>query len=74
METKNMAGLKVVCVSNVAHIPNLDAAGNPYTNQMLIDLLLGKTYDVLEERDGWYQIVDESGEDYWYPAEMFEVR
>lgn len=68
-----MAELKVVCVSNVAYIPNLDAAGNPHTNQTLNDLLLGKTYDVLKVHDGWYQIVDESGEEYWYPAEMFKA-
>lgn len=68
-----MAELKVVCISNVAHIPNLDAAGNPHTNQTLVDLSLGKTYDVLKAHDGWYQIIDESGEEYWYPAEMFEA-
>jgi len=68
-----MDGLKVVCVSNTAYIPNLDVAGNPHPNQTLTDVVLGKTYDVLQERDGWYQLIDESGEDYWYPANMFEL-
>jgi hypothetical protein len=35
------------------------------------DLLLGKCYEVLATEDGWLRIVDESGEDYLYPAEWF---
>ena len=33
----------------------------------------GKVYDVLSIEKGWYRIVDDSGEDYIYPPEMFEV-
>ena len=33
----------------------------------------GKTYDVLSVEKGWYRIVDDSGEDYLYPPEQFEV-
>ena len=33
----------------------------------------GKTYDVLSVEKGWYRIVDDSGEDYLYPPENFEV-
>ena len=39
------------------------------------DLLKGKVYDAKKDVDsfGWYRIVDESGEDYIYPPELFEV-
>ncbi len=33
----------------------------------------GKTYDVLSVEKGWYRIVDDSGDDYLYPPQMFEV-
>jgi len=32
-----------------------------------------KVYDVQSIEKGWYQIVDDSGEDYLYPPENFEV-
>lgn len=32
-----------------------------------------KIYDVLSVEKGWYRIVDDSGEDYLYPPEMFDV-
>ena len=35
------------------------------------DLLLGKCYEVLATEGDWLRIVDESGEDYLYPAEWF---
>ncbi len=39
------------------------------------DLIKGKVYDVIskEKKSGFYRIVDESGEDYIYPPEMFEI-
>lgn len=33
----------------------------------------GKIYDVLAVEKGWYRIVDDSGEDYLYPPENFEI-
>lgn len=33
----------------------------------------GKTYDVLSVEKGWYRIIDDSGEDYLYPSELFEL-
>ena len=33
----------------------------------------GKIYEVLTVEKGWYRIVDDSGEDYLYPPEMFEI-
>lgn len=33
----------------------------------------GKIYTVLSIEKGWYRIVDDSGEDYLYPPESFEI-
>lgn len=33
----------------------------------------GKIYDVISIEKGWYRIVDDSGEDYLYPPEKFEI-
>ena len=30
-----------------------------------------KIYDVISVERGWYRIVDDSGEDYLYPSELF---
>lgn len=32
-----------------------------------------KVYDVMSVERGWYRVVDDSGEDYLYPPENFEV-
>lgn len=39
------------------------------------DILPGKEYSVIEvvPKWGWYRIIDESGEDYMYPPELFEI-
>ena len=39
------------------------------------NLLLGKIYDVIEitPKWKWYRLIDESGEDYMYPPELFEI-
>lgn len=36
-------------------------------------LRTGKIYDARMLKKGWYGIVDESGEEYAYPPEAFEV-
>ena len=33
----------------------------------------GKTYKVLSIEKGWYRIVDDSGEDYLYPPQNFQI-
>ncbi|MBR2302417.1 MAG: hypothetical protein IKA42_01285 [Clostridia bacterium] len=40
-----------------------------------IDLIPGKIYDVIEisKKSGMYRVVDESGEDYLYPTNFFEI-
>ncbi len=36
-------------------------------------LTIGKIYEVLEIEGGDYRLVDDEGEDYLYPASLFEV-
>jgi hypothetical protein len=38
-----------------------------------LELTSGKVYDVLSVEKDWYRIVDETGEDYLYPPEIFEI-
>ena len=38
-----------------------------------MDLIPGKTYEVLREDKYDYIVIDESGEDYAYPKSFFEV-
>ena len=38
-----------------------------------IDLTPNKVYDVIEETECDYRIVDDSGEDYLYPKSFFEI-
>ena len=33
----------------------------------------GKIYEVLSIEDGWYRICDDTGDDYIYPPENFEL-
>ena len=32
-----------------------------------------RVYEVLSEEDGWYRIIDKSGEDYLYPKDEFII-
>ena len=36
-------------------------------------LTKNKIYDVLTIEKGWYRLVDDSGDDYLYPPENFEI-
>jgi hypothetical protein len=38
-----------------------------------LELLNGKEYEVLSIECGWYRIVDETGEDYLFDSECFEI-
>ena len=33
----------------------------------------GNVYDVISVEKGWYRVVDDSGEDYLYPPDQFEI-
>ena len=37
----------------------------------LLTLINNKVYDVIYVEKGWYRIIDETGEDYLYPSELF---
>ncbi len=36
-------------------------------------LTKNKIYDVVSTENGWYRIIDDTGEDYIFPPENFEV-
>lgn len=38
-----------------------------------LELTNGKTYEVLSVENGWYRIKDDTGDDYLYPANIFEI-
>lgn len=38
-----------------------------------LELTNGKIYPVLSVEKGWYRVVDDTGEDYLYPSDVFEV-
>ena len=38
-----------------------------------LELLNGKVYEVVYVEKEWYRIVDETGDDYLYPPECFEI-
>ena len=39
----------------------------------MLCLTRNKAYDVESIEKGWYRIIDDSGEDYLYPPEKFEI-
>lgn len=38
-----------------------------------LTLTKGKVYEVLSVENGWYRVVDDSGEDYLYPPDNFVI-
>ncbi len=38
-----------------------------------LGLTKDKVYDVISVERGWYRVIDDSGDDYLYPPECFEV-
>jgi hypothetical protein len=38
-----------------------------------LSMTKNKIYDVLTTEKGWYRIIDDSGEDYLFPPEQFEI-
>ena len=61
------------CVNNKAYIRFKDV---PPSDETLVDLTVGNVYKVLPdleaERAGSIRVIDNSGEDYLYPAEYFK--
>jgi hypothetical protein len=54
--------MKAICISNEAY---------------QVSLVLGKKYEVTSDpcvnEDTLIRVIDESGEDYWYPVRMFQI-
>ena len=42
-------------------------------NTVAMCLTKNKIYEVLSIEKGWYRIVDDTGEDYLYPPDNFEI-
>ncbi len=38
-----------------------------------LELISGKEYECLGKEDNAYRVIDETGEDYLYPASKFEI-
>ncbi len=46
----------------------------PDSYEIFFDFFPNKEYELVTiEKNGWYRIIDESGEDYLYPPQKFEV-
>lgn len=37
-----------------------------------MSLINGNVYECISIEDGWYRVIDETGEDYLYPSIVFE--
>lgn len=51
--------MKIKCISD----------GNYY----LVSLKVGKIYEARDCGRGWFALIDETGEEYAYPPQLFEV-
>ncbi len=38
-----------------------------------LELTNNNIYEVLSIEKGWYRVIDDSGDDYLYPPELFEI-
>lgn len=69
-----MARLMVKCTDNRSFLQ--EKSDGTYQvaigERKLISLTIGQVYEVLESDDDFYRIVDNTGEDYWYPMTLFE--
>lgn len=70
-----MAGLRVRCISTKPYLresPGGALIEGQFDGDM-ISLTLNKIYDVIEEDDEYYRIIDDTDEDYLYPKVMFAL-
>ncbi|MBJ7536597.1 hypothetical protein [Marinomonas transparens] len=70
-----MAGLKVRCISTK---PYLDEGQNGQLMEgqfegEMVSLTINGVYEVLDEDDEYYRIIDNTDDDYLYPKVMFET-
>ena len=70
---------KVVCIDDHAYlgvIENDDGSFSlcgPDPEERLISLTIGKVYEVIAVEEGMYRLVDDFGDDYLFPMDMFRV-
>ena len=68
-----MAGLRVRCIDTRPYLSETAIGLRVEASDgEMVSLTRGKLYDVLEQDDEFYRIVDDTGEDYLYPKSMFE--
>jgi len=66
--------VKVRCIDNRPFLHEVDGRIRQESRPgQLISLTKGKVYDVVRIEQGWYRIVDDTGEDYLYPDSLFEI-
>ncbi|MEW6620619.1 MAG: hypothetical protein AB1422_15000 [bacterium] len=65
--------MKVKCISNDSYIV-LEDEDIEVEHGLRCSLTIGKIYEVvsIENGDDYYRIIDDTGEDYLFPAYMFE--
>lgn len=71
-----MVAVNIRCISIKAYLeeqPDGTLLEGEFEGDMSISLTLHREYEVLEEDKGYYRIVDDTEEDYWFPTTMFEV-
>ena len=69
-----MAGLKVRCIDNRPYLKETERGLTVELHHgEMASLTIGQVYEVLSEEHGFYRIVDNTGEDYLYPKEMFAI-
>ena len=44
-----------------------------YIGETDVSLTNGNEYEVISVESGWFRIIDETGEDYIFPPDQFEV-
>ncbi len=69
-----MARVKIVrCVENHPFLRETSAGlVQGIQPGRLVSLTVGKSYEVLSVERGWYRILDDTGEDYLFPPDLFE--
>jgi hypothetical protein len=69
-----MARLRILCISARPYLR--EGTGEALEvgsfEGAMMGVTLGREYEVLAIENGWYRIVDDSGEDYLYPPHMFQ--
>jgi len=71
-----MAKLIVKCLTNQYKLVRAESGGLVVSSDdtdLTLSLIPGNTYVLLGVECGWFRVIDEEGEDYLYPSNMFEA-